>query len=601
MSSTVIEFTQRLLGGAIMEDREIDQWISLSDISNAGQFYAGDIHSVYQCVQQASTVIVNNYLNNSNKELVPLRRRTLLCLILNNFALHEPVRAAVFNCMEGLSQTFEEAIREEGLMAFDQELGRMSEHVLVLLMRVMGYTLKAPAVHEFADGNIQFAVQLLLAVLLKEPPYELDLRFNCISGLLGFTQPQTFFDPTKELEEHSCENFTGKINFIMELMLRLQTIQIVSDVLTEAIAEAQELKVSNAVINVMRLIMNIFKFSSEEGSTSPLQWRQHVLLSTTFMDGTVIMFVQGLMSVLDATVRSQVPVALPRNVIPSLTLSLKFGSFCTYHLGEAAKELRLYCTFFHDLLTLPLRGALAPSTATMELYVNLLHFFCNVDALAGEEGVSTHDLLPELTSSGLRETLDRFFRSQLAMLDVSTAELWYKHFIRSGTDIMVAYDSSTYQSIDALFLSVLNEMKNGGQKPAPAPAPAPAVAAPSLSDLPSLKPKKDTKVSIAKAANPVKEKRKKVPIKSHAIDVNAQFLCALTGTVMKNPVSSPYGQTFEKESILRWLEENGSICPITGKTLTAEDLKTNQEVASKLIQRAVLDSIAQQDDDLYNF
>ena len=68
-------------------------------------------------------------------------------------------------------------MKVEGTMPFDAELGRMSEHMLVLLCRVQHYKVRAPDVLDFADGNVQFAVQLLLAILLKEPPYEFELRF----------------------------------------------------------------------------------------------------------------------------------------------------------------------------------------------------------------------------------------------------------------------------------------------------------------------------------------------------------------------------------------------------------------------------------------
>lgn len=610
MSSNIVQLNARLVAGVLMEDEEVDQWVVLSDLSNAGQFFEGDVHAVYAAVQQASQLIVSKYLNHTNVEAVPLRRRTKFCLLLNNFALYAPVRPAVFNCLEGLTQTFEKAIAEEGTMPFDQELGRMSEHVLVLLMRVMDYKLKAAAVNEFAEGNIQFGIQLLLAILLKEPPYETALRFNCISGLLGFTQPQTFFDPSQKIEEHSCTNFTDKVNFMMALMLRLEAVQVVSDVLTDVIRDSEDPKVSTAVIDTMRTIMNIFKFSSQSNTTtfSSLQWRQHILLSTTFMDGTVIMFTQEMAATLDAAVRAG---KMPRpNIIPSLSLAFKFGAFCTYHLGHAASELRLYCTFFHDLLNLPLRPLVTDqkqSGKTMEMYVSLFHFLCNTDALGGEKDIAKDELLPELLSDSLRKTLDRFFHGQLAPCGLAFVQAWHKHFLRVDSSIMVAYDSPTYQSLDAFFIAIEGELK-AQQTPAPAALPTPQATPAAaggkslLGELPNLKSHKaDKKVSIAAAGSLAKSKGPKAAKSHRTVDANNNnFLCALTGNVMKNPVTSPYGHTFEKEDILRWLEQNGSICPITGRNLSPGDLKTNQSVAQMVIQRVVQESM-DQDDDLYNF
>lgn len=604
MSNNVTQLTARLAGGVNMTDEELDTWIQISDITNAGQFFGGDARAVYEAVRQGCQLIVLKYLNNSSVETVPLRRRTKFCLVLNNFALYPPVRSAVFDCLEGLTQTFEKAITEEGTMPFDQELGRMSEHVLVLLMRVMSYDLKAAAVHEFAEGNIQFGIQLLLAILLKEPPYETPLRFNCISGLLGFTQPQTFFGPGKEVEEHSCTSFTEKVNFMMDLMLRLQAVQVVSDVLTEVIQDAENPSVANAVIDTMRTIMNIFRFSSQGASFSSLQWRQHILLSTTFMDGTVVMFTQGAVALLDEAIRKKS--AIPKQVIPSLDVSFRFGAFCTYHLGHAAEELRLYCTFFHDLFSIPLRPMLTntkASTQVMSMYVNLLHFMCNVDALGGEADLPQEDLLPELSSEVLKRKLETYFRGQLAPCGLPTLTAWQTHFRRVDTTIMVSYDSRTYQILDAMFTAELSQLSAQQCPPPSASSPnTKSTAGSLLGEMPALKPSTATpahkKMSIALAAEPVREKLSR---QTRRVETNQSFLCALTGNVMKNPVSSPYGHTFEKEDILRWLEQNGSVCPITGKSLTADQLKPNAKVAALVMQRIVQESMKNNDDDLYNF
>jgi len=321
--SNIFEFERRLMSGVAVKEEELDQWIMLSDVSNAGAYFEGctRIKEVLASVRSSCDIIVTKYLNNSKVEEVPLRRKTKFCLVLNNFSLYPPVRPAVFESLEKLTNIFEKSIKQEGAMPFDSELGRMSEHVLVLLMRVMNYTLKASAVHEFAEGNTQFAIQLLLAILLKEPPYEFELRCNCISGLLGSTQPQAFFAVGQSIEEHSCLKFTEKIDFMLNLMLRLQATQVVSDVLTEALANSEkpQLIVQRGVNNLMRTIMSVFKFCSQ-GAT---QWRQHILLSTTFLDGTVMIYAQSLSASLQQAMAVSPP-NISGELLQSLNLTFKF-------------------------------------------------------------------------------------------------------------------------------------------------------------------------------------------------------------------------------------------------------------------------------------
>lgn len=588
--------------GAAIEDAKLDQWIQVSDIANAGGYFVGDAAAVSAAVRRVSSVIVSQYLNCADTKVVPLRRKTKFCLLLNNFALYKPVRPVVFECLEGMTSIFEKSIKDEGTMPFDSELGRMSEHVLVLLMRVMDYKLKAAAVHEFAEHNTQFAIQLLLAILLKEPPYEFDLRCNCISGLLGFTQPQAFFGPGERIEEHRCTNFTEKVDFMLNLMLRLQAIQVVSDVLGDAIASAETvpLHVQGAVNNTMRTIMNIFKFSSKEAT----QWRQHILLSTTFLDGTVMMYAQSLAAALHEAMSAPTP-RIAGELLHSLNLAFLFGAFATYHMDEASQEVRIFCTFFHDLFQLSIRPVVSDARVSgqlMVMYTNLLHFMCNVDAMGEEPSYSSEGLLPELSSAALRTTVETFLKKEVGGCGLPFTQAWYQQFRRATADTLIAQDSVTFQCIDRCFLGMIQQM--AAQQ---APVAAPPVAAGGkrlLGEMPSLKPEKKNKISIDKAAAPVRHKMKPSAKQDSVEGVDADLLCALTGTVMKNPVSSPYGQTFEKEAIMNWLDQNGSVCPITGRPLTAAQLKPNAAVATKIMQQMVRQSMATQqvaEDDMYQF
>ncbi|EPY29835.1 U-box domain protein [Angomonas deanei] len=601
--STVFEVDARLRDAAPVQEAEVDKWIQFSDPTNAGQFYGPDVKAAFASASNVSKIIVSNYLNNPDANVVPLRRKTKLCLILNNFALFIPVRNAVFEALDNLTNIFETSIKQEGTMPFDSELGRMSEHVLVLLMRVTNYKLKASAVHEFAEHNTQFAIQLLLAILLKEPPYEFELRCNCIAGLLGFTQPQAFFGAGASIEEHSCTNFTEKVDFMLGLMLRLQAVQVVSDVLGDALVASGSLTtlVQTGVNNMMRTIMNMHKFASKDAT----QWRQHILLSTTFLDGTVLMYIQA------QTVRLQQslarnPPAVAGDLVQSLTLAFRFGAFASYHLGVAASELRIYCTFFNDLFQLSIRPIVMDarlSGQVMIMYTHLLFFLCNVDALGGEKDVSVDELLPELTSAALCATVEKFLRAEVGGCGLPFTQAWHQQFRRF--DNLLAQETATYQFIENVYNAIESQLASSAQPAAPS---APQQQGRLLGDVPSLKKAKTSqKVSIANAAQPVKvnQKLRVAQKKDVTAGVDPELLCALTGQVMKNPVTSPYGQTFERDAIMNWLDQNGSVCPITGKPLSAAQLTPNVLIANKIMQQLVKQSMAAPkvdgEDDLYNF
>ena len=52
------------------------------------------------------------------------------------------------------------------------------------------------------------------------------------------------------------------------------------------------------------------------------------------------------------------------------------------------------------------------------------------------------------------------------------------------------------------------------------------------------------------------------------------FYCPITGDLLIDPVIDPYGHSYEKDAITKWLH-NKKISPITRKPLFLEDLKPN--------------------------
>lgn len=61
------------------------------------------------------------------------------------------------------------------------------------------------------------------------------------------------------------------------------------------------------------------------------------------------------------------------------------------------------------------------------------------------------------------------------------------------------------------------------------------------------------------------------------------FLCAISLEVMVDPVITPYGNTFERREIEKWLEYS-QICPLTRKPLCSKQLVTNRALKELIIQ-----------------
>jgi hypothetical protein len=61
-----------------------------------------------------------------------------------------------------------------------------------------------------------------------------------------------------------------------------------------------------------------------------------------------------------------------------------------------------------------------------------------------------------------------------------------------------------------------------------------------------------------------------------------EFLCAINGHVMKDPVrSTRSGLVFEKATIQIWLQTRGQVCPITHEPLSPDDLIPDTELKKR--------------------
>jgi hypothetical protein len=103
----------------------------------------------------------------------------------------------------------------------------------------------------------------------------------------------------------------------------------------------------------------------------------------------------------------------------------------------------------------------------------------------------------------------------------------------------------------------------------------------------------------------VTQNNKGGPKKSLDPEVPQEFVCAINGHVMKEPVQSTTGYHFERATIELWIQTRGNICPITHTPLTLDDLKPAKDLKNEIkryhIQKTSLRITSNQEDDLYDF
>ena len=87
--------------------------------------------------------------------------------------------------------------------------------------------------------------------------------------------------------------------------------------------------------------------------------------------------------------------------------------------------------------------------------------------------------------------------------------------------------------------------------------------------------------------------------------VPKEFLCAINGNVMKDPVRAKSGEVFENETIKIWIRSNGSVNPITFEPLRYDDLEPDDELRTRIkryhIEKTRNVSSQNKDEDIYDF
>ena len=76
-----------------------------------------------------------------------------------------------------------------------------------------------------------------------------------------------------------------------------------------------------------------------------------------------------------------------------------------------------------------------------------------------------------------------------------------------------------------------------------------------------------------------------------------EYLCAINGHVMKDPVRSKYGHCFERATIELWQQQQGQVCPLTGQQLSKEDLEAAKDLKLQIEQFHIKKVLGGFDDD----
>ncbi|KAJ9453455.1 U-box domain-containing protein 43 [Diplonema papillatum] len=550
-----------------------------------------------------------------NDKEVHEHTKTRLLIVLNNCAVYKDtkVRLSIFSAIKYLDLNMETSMKVEGTMAFDSELGRMSEHMLVLLCRVRGYKVKAVEVLEFAEGNVQFAVQLLLAILLKEPPYEFELRVNCMTALLGFTHPSTFFAADEgAIQEKALSDFEDKVNHICKLTKRLAVVRVVSQVICHPhlMQEGPVTPVVHvACMSMMKFITNVYNYATQQATS----FRQHVITSTPFVNQVAIPYIckliqqiatsfamhdqkistaAGGFNPLKAPPRPGADV--PKEVNQGLVVSLRFLALVTFHMGSYGRNLRFINSFTHDLCRLPIEGFVARN---LPIYGALLQFNVNIDSLAGDSIPQGEHLPSECCS----ESIVNSFKSLLSGLNEKEVAGLQACFNRTQST-MLARDVASCAVADGLLSDAA-----AGSKPVAAAAAQQSADFRLLGDLPdpTKAPSKAdaTSVSDDRLVRPKGDADVATMVQAEG-GAPAKFRCALNGHVMKHPVRSPHGHTYERDSIENWIQQTGETCPFTAKSLSVTDLKPDDELAREITAwhiRSQANEHEEDDFDVYDF
>jgi hypothetical protein len=199
-----------------------------------------------------------------------------------------------------------------------------------------------------------------------------------------------------------------------------------------------------------------------------------------------------------------------------------------------------------------------------------------------------------------RLAFDWLSASGAAMLGAQEADM---ACVNDLADREVAHQ---HQEIDLLIEKCLREMPQSLKEmplPSPRPAPDALTASPhveqlpsklSALDMPALPNQQPRADAIANDVHAKTKQRTKKLLRSDFGKIRGvdpatapqELRCAIDGKILGNPLRSPYGHLFERDTLEHWMQMCGSVCPLTNQPLRLEDCVPDRAIEQQVLEWA---------------
>jgi hypothetical protein len=427
--------------------------------------------------------------------------------------------------------------------------------VLVTLLRATNYKLKARLFLLFVSQDISIAFMILVA-LLKVEDYEVPIAGAVLRIAAELASPATHFsDDGLEMREFDITAAGNMVSEVVRHAKKADYFSAAADALGRQVTRETRRKkqgseegrdsarLFDGVTDLCAFLCGAYKFSLEERNIV-----QHVELTSYLLPRVLFPLLQDLGKAEMVLVNPDLSLSL-YDVVPAVIGALDvliLASFCPMPQSRSAlmRKENVIVVWLRDVPLLRTRKGIS-------LTVRLLNINVNMDSLA--DGVVGAE--EEEEGGDARDAIVCALRSFRDELDGDTLDALLGAFTGGSTPFPVSREHATYGLlVDTLRASshsdtvvALDVGTGGGGGRA-----AQGVASGSGSGGPL------------------------VPL---------EFLCSLNGHIMKDPVTTPAGHSYERGTIVAWLQSRGSDPKnFAGAKLRLEDLKSNMELSNRILK-----------------